>query len=337
MKNIINGILKLLFAGGLIYWLINSGKLDFKLLQTAFNNPVSIFLAIVFMQIDNGIVALRLRYLLQIKAVQKINFLKLFMANWIGIFFNSVLPGSVTGDLVKIFYIKELDEKLTKKYLLVSVFIDRVVGLLGLITVGGFFSLINYSTLTSLSNEVETLIHLNLLLTSVVLVFLLMILFFPQGPILLAKPFRELPVIGKIMKKLEDIWNDICLFKNIILKILGLSMIIQSVAVFIFWFLTAPYAEGDFTLMKAFTIMPIGFISIAVPIAPAGLGVGHVVFEKLLGFFSITNGASLFNIYFFVVLISNITGVIPYLTHSAGKKNIHLEDIEELEKESEKN
>ena len=28
------------------------------------------------------------------------------------IFFNSVLPGSVTGDLVKIFYIKELDEKL---------------------------------------------------------------------------------------------------------------------------------------------------------------------------------------------------------------------------------
>jgi hypothetical protein len=164
-----------------------------------------------------------------------------------------------------------------------------------------------------------------------------MILFFPQGPILLAKPFRELPVIGKIMKKLEDIWNDICLFKNIILKILGLSMIIQSVAVFIFWFLTAPYAEGDFTLMKAFTIMPIGFISIAVPIAPAGLGVGHVVFEKLLGFFSITNGASLFNIYFFVVLISNITGVIPYLTHSAGKKNIHLEDIEELEKESEKN
>jgi uncharacterized membrane protein YbhN (UPF0104 family) len=332
MTNILKGIFKLSLALGLIYWLIQSGKLDFKLLQEAFNSPLSIILAIFFMQFDHILVAYRLRLLIQIKAVEKISFIKLFLANWIGIFFNSVLPGSVTGDIVKIFYIKELDKNLTKKYLLMSVFIDRVIGLLGLITISGIFSLINYKSLTILSSEVKLLIHINLFLFLMVIVTILFIFFFKDIPLLIAKPFENLNVVGKIFKKLKEIWIDICQFKHIILKVLGLSITIQAIAIFIFWFLTHPYAQGNFTLSTAFTVMPIGFISLAIPIAPAGLGVGHVVFEKLLGYFAITNGASLFNIYFFVVMISNLTGVIPYITHSS-KGNIHLKDIEKMEDE----
>jgi uncharacterized membrane protein YbhN (UPF0104 family) len=324
----LKGIFKLSLALGLIYWLLQSGKLDFKLLQKAFNSPMNIIIAIIIMQFDHILVAFRLRLLIQIKAQEQISFIKLFLANWIGIFFNSVLPGAVTGDLVKIFYIKDLDKNLTKKYLLLSVFTDRVIGLLGLVTISGVFSLVNYSNLVILSNEVKTLIHINLSLFLVVILVLICIFFFQNIPLMMARPFENMKYIGGLFRKLKSLWTDICLFKNIIFKVLGLSIVIQVIAIFIFWFLTHPYAEGNFTLATAFTVMPIGFISLAIPIAPAGLGVGHVVFEKLLGFFAITNGASLFNIYFFVIMISNLTGVIPYLAHSS-KGNIHLKEIED--------
>lgn len=328
MTNILKGIFKLLFAFTLIYWLVRSGKLDFNLLAEAFEAPMKIICVILFLQLDNFIVAYRLKFLIQIKAKEAISFMGLFLANWIGIFFNSVLPGSVTGDVVKIFYIQHLDENLTKKYLLMSVFVDRVVGLLGLITISGIFSIVNYSTLSILSGEVKSLIHLNLALFVCVIITLILIFFFQNIPLLIAKPFEQVKVIGKIVTKLKEIWLDVCLFKNILMKVLSLSILIQGIAIFIFWFLTHPYAQGEFTLATAFTVMPIGFITLAIPIAPAGLGVGHVVFEKLLGFFAITNGASLFNIYFFVILISNLTGAIPYLMHS-GKKDIKIKDIQD--------
>ena len=51
----------------------------------------------------------------------------------------------------------------------------------------------------------------------------------------------------------------------------------------------------------------------SIPIAPAGLGVGHAAFHTLFGYFGIKDGASLFNIYFIFVIMTNLTGIIPYL------------------------
>ncbi len=119
-KKIIINILKFSFALGLIFWLTQSGKLDFKLLLKLLETPSIVIIAIFLMQMDHILVAIRLRIILLERASKSLSLVKLFLSNWIGIFFNSVLPGSVTGDLVKIFYIKNLDKKLTKKFLLVS-------------------------------------------------------------------------------------------------------------------------------------------------------------------------------------------------------------------------
>lgn len=330
IKKLIMNILKLAIASGLIYWLIQSDKIDFTLLKKVFSQPLIVISAILMMQADNFIVTYRLRLILQIKAQRTLSLLKMFLANWIGIFFNSVLPGSVSGDLIKIFYIKDIDTSLTKKFLFLSVFMDRVIGLLGLICVGGLFSILNYSNLVALSSDVQNLVHLNILLTIVVLSSLFILFKSPSLPIFIAKPFRKVPFIGKVTTKLEEIWNDLCTIRTQLLKVLFLSGVIQSVAIFIFWFLVHPYAQGNFDIVTAFTIMPVGFISIAIPIAPAGLGVGHVVFQKLLQFFSISNGASLFNIYFVVVMLSNLSGIIPYVLYS--KKNLpENEDIKNLD------
>jgi hypothetical protein len=97
-------------------------------------------------------------------------------------------------------------------------------------------------------------------------------------------------------------------------------MVIQFIAVVIFWSLIHPFVTGKMDFTQALTTIPIGFMTLALPVAPSGLGVGHAIFQKLFEFSSIPNGASLFNIYFVVVLAWNLLGVIPYLI-SKTKKN----------------
>jgi hypothetical protein len=54
-------------------------------------------------------------------------------------------------------------------------------------------------------------------------------------------------------------------------------------------------------------------MTLALPVAPSGLGVGHAIFQKIFELSAIQNGASLFNIYFVISLGVNVLGVIPYL------------------------
>ena len=322
LKNIVKNIIKLGIAFGLIYWLVESGKLDFSLLKQVFSSPLTILAITALMLTDHFIVAVRLKLILMRKASKNLSTFKIFISNWIGIFFNAVLPGSVTGDVIKVFYLQDLDEKLDKKFLLVAVFMDRVMGLIGLVTIGGIISGINYSTLSSLSNDVKILVQVNLFILLCVVLTLLTLFFYQKLPHQIAKPFRDIKILGNIVKKLEVLWNDLCLFRKNIIKLLVLSIFIQAFAIIIFWYIAEPYAAGEFTLATAFTVLPAGMISIAIPIAPGGLGVGHVVFEKLLAFFNISNGADLFNIYFFFVLFTNLTGVVPYMLYRKKSKEI---------------
>lgn len=329
-KNIIKNTLKFSLAIGLIYWLLQSGKLDFKLLQKLIETPFVIIASISLMQFDHLLVALRLRIILSQRASKPLSFIRLFISNWIGIFFNSVLPGSVTGDIVKIFYIKNLDENFTKKFLIASVFIDRIVGLIGLVLIGGIVSIINFEKLTALSKDVSHIIQINIILLIVTLISLITLFFLPNIPYRICSSLKKITLFTKVLNKLEAIWTKLLNFKNKLLILILTSIIIQSIAIYIFWYLVHPFAQGGtFTLATAFSIMPIGFTSLAIPIAPAGLGVGHVIFQNLLGYFQITNGASLFNIYFFVMMFSNLTGVLPYIFYSAkGEHRLHLKDIE---------
>ena len=52
---------------------------------------------------------------------------------------------------------------------------------------------------------------------------------------------------------------------------------------------------------------------IAIPISPAGLGVGHAIFDILFRYFSVDNGASLFNLFFIVTIFLHLLGGIPYI------------------------
>ena len=303
----------------IILWLLKSGELDFTLSReflNSYKNTIAIF--ILSYSIITLLVSYRWKMLLQSGKQKDLPFKSIFKISWIGLFFNSVLPGAVTGDLIKLAYIKDLGKNITKTFMLSTVFIDRIIGLLGLLCLSGIFSLYNYTEIVSISPSLKSLVHLNFLLFigAIILIFTLFLSKNWQETIL--SPMDSIPILGtKIKGLLEQVWL-IGNRKDLFLKCLLISIIVQVISVCLFWKIITPFTSVPLSIGHAFIFIPLGFIAMAIPIAPSGLGVGHAVFGTLFSFFGIQKGASLFNLYFLCVVFCNLTGSIPYIL--AGKK-----------------
>ena len=299
--------LKFIFAFGLIYWLIHSGRLDFSLVKKSIQNGYYWLIAICFLICQFILGVFRYKTLLEIKSSKPIPFLSLAKINWIGVFFSSILPGAVTGDLVKLVYVKKLDHGLSKTFLITATLIDRIVGLTGLLFLSGLFSILYFGEISKISPEITHIIYLDLFLFLGALTFFAILL----APIRVQNIFLW-PLPLKIRSKLHQVFS-LRESKKEILKCFLLSVACQFLGVLAFWTVTSPFYNTHLPLHYVFTFIPIGLIAVAIPISPGGLGVGHVLFANLFSIVKITNGASLFNLFFLCSISVNILGVIPYL------------------------
>lgn len=309
----IKTIAKFAIAILLIVWLVSSGKLDFSLIHKLITNSNNWIYATTLFFIQICFSSLRWRLILKTKSKKNLPIRKLISLTWIGQFFNTFLPGAVTGDLIKLVYARDLDKELPRTFLVMSVFIDRVLGLVGLILLTGIFTLINYQEMIALSPKMKTLLPFNAILFLGAIVFLVS-LFLPKRPRSLILLFCDkVPLIGaKLHKTFEQVW-EIGKDKKSIISAIGISLVLQYTNIWVFWLIIEPFLEVSVPIGQLFTFIPIGMISIAVPISPSGLGVGHLIFEELFKLVNISGGASLFNLYFIMIVSTNLLGVFPYL------------------------
>lgn len=320
--------LKFIFAIGIISYLVISGKLDFKLLMEAIDKDTWWWLAILLLMGQAALSSVRWKWLLESGSSRRLPTFALVKLTWIGLFFSSVLPGAVTGDIIKLVYARDLDPNLSRTYLVMSALVDRVLGLIGLILLTGIFTLVNINSLEALSPRMNAVIHFNGALFLIALAFLGSLFAPVKIQNLILKVAVKVPLIGeRVAKTCSEIWV-MGSNKLTIIKCLLLSLLLQFNGVFCFWLLTMPFYGKELPLDMAFSFIPIGLISVAIPISPGGLGVGHVIFDKLFSYVGIAQGASLFNIFFFALLFVNLLGFIPYVLSS---KKHALKDAEKFE------
>jgi uncharacterized membrane protein YbhN (UPF0104 family) len=93
----------------------------------------------------------------------------------------------------------------------------------------------------------------------------------------------------------------------------GLSIVVQLLFFSFFSFLTIAMTGQHPPTAVLVTIYSIGALVTALPVAPGGLGVGHLAFEKLFLMVGLTGGANVFNIFCVTFLAFNLMGSIPYL------------------------
>ena len=318
LKTIFLNTLKIAIAGALLYWLVTSGKLDFKLLAKLKEHPFAVATAVMLSLLNYILCSYRWETILRARAQVKIPISGLLKITWIGNFFSSVLPGSVSGDLVKMLYVQKFDGSFSRTFVFASILIDRVMGLTGLILLVGMSSIIFGGRISENAPGMQPLLNMNYLLMGLVILGFSVFFFLNNVIRNLLITFESL-AFSKIFKKIIGLWDDLVSIKAKMIRAVGISLIVQFIAVLVFWSLISPFVGEQMNFVQALAFIPIGLMSLALPVAPSGLGVGHAIFQKLFELSSITNGASLFNLYFVVTLVVNVMGFIPYLLTKARK------------------
>ena len=238
-------------------------------------------------------------------------------------FFNMAFPGYLSGDILRGFYVSrrarkqpssssephEENPKTEASTVVTSIVFDRLAGILPLfaLCLAGLLGSLRSPMPLPLASSVGALAGLGLLVP--LLLFLLAyrwpqppaILLFLSRALRLQQPFRAL------YRATHDYVRNLRLIRNI----LGISFLTQGLSLvsFILFGLTL-HVQAPVT--SYLTLVPLGLLVTAIPISPAGLGVGQVAFLALFHTVGTSQGANLFTLYMASYVLINLTGAFLY-------------------------
>lgn len=247
---------------------------------------------------------------------------------FIGLFFNLFLLGSTGGDIVKIFY--AMRETATRKgAALLSVLVDRMMGLLGLVVV----------TILLCSLKLDVLLAKPL--TQAIMGSLILILGASLGAILVGfivdrfhlahKLPRWLPMHAKIIE-FSTAFSVYARNPKVLLQTLGLSVPAHLLTFFSFF--CAARAFGVFPgfsgLLDLFSVLPAIMTIAALPISLSGVGVREKLFQNTLAelYGTPESVAVMISIMGFLMLVfwGLIGGIVYMMYRPAG--GLHMNELQ---------
>jgi uncharacterized protein (TIRG00374 family) len=200
--------------------------------------------------------------------------------HFLGLFYNNVMPGSVGGDLLKAWYVtKHTDKRLAGA---LSVVVDRVIGLVGLVFMAVFAYLLFAHG--SLGEPAEAKAggagswlgrYVNFIFWILVgiMVVLVLVLVQPYGRARLRRTLERAVHRGVgLLLGVKDAVLVYCCKPLTVLWAMLLTFVAQSVVIVAFWLLGRNLGI-DAGLMQYFLIFPVTWVVGALPISVAGLGV----------------------------------------------------------------
>jgi uncharacterized membrane protein YbhN (UPF0104 family) len=212
-----------------------------------------------------------------------------FRLGMVGVFYNTFLPGSVGGDLLKAYFIaKEHPERKTRA--VATVIADRALGLFGLIlfcAVLGSLAWAGGDPRITANPELQKIVLTTAAIAAGTIAGFVLLGFLPQRRVdRFAVRLKWIPKVGK---SLAELWFAVWMYRQrlrAVLLCVGLSALAHFGLVFAFHaasrvFPPANPAVDQATLAEHMVIAPIGFIAQALPVSPGGVGVGEAVFAWL--------------------------------------------------------
>lgn len=274
---------KILFSAGIIYWLIQSGKLNFAALKNLLT-PTTVSVALLLVLLNLFLASERWRTLIRSQGMNAGPF-KVFKLSLIGTFFNFAMPGGVGGDVIKAYYFTRANPG-SKVIAVTSVLMDRVLGLFAMVLLALLVMLYDLNHIMT----IPTLTTLFWFILALFFAFVIALaLIFSQKVYetsLLKRIIHKLPFSEKFLKLYESMHLYGKDGKRFML-VLFLSLLSQACS--IVFLIIAGNAAGytDISAKTYFLVAPLGYMATAIPISPAGVGVGQAAFYFL---FNIYNG-----------------------------------------------
>ena len=259
---------KFTFAFALIAWMISRGHLDvhdFDLLL----NPY--WALILFLVAGLNLVLTNWRWALLLAAKQFPSTFKVtFPLTLMGVFFNYAVPGAIGGDLVKVFYLVK-DHPQKKMLSISTILLDRVIGLYAMTWFAVCSLLMDVPLI--MSNSKLQVLGLGIILALVLQTVILGVSFSAR----MNKMFNFLYKIAAA-RKLYEVIHSYREQKMVLVKTLAISFLSQGISIFFLWLVGVALHETNIPISTFLFAVPIGFMVSALPISPAGIGIGQVAF-----------------------------------------------------------
>ena len=320
MKKTLFWILKLCISIGILWYVFSRPDISPREIAEHIKNielsrlliAIGLYIVIVF------IACLRWQELLKGQDIY-LSFFKTLELNFIGLFFNTFMPSLTGGDVVKAYYVsKHTAQRLEAA---TTVLIDRVVGMLALLTIGAAASLYAISD-TQIRKPAISIVVLFLIITIL-------------GIVLFNKRFMKkfsFNVKGerwqKIVVSLKRVYSAFYIYRSkkiLLVKVFLMSIVMQLM----FVLMNYQIALGlglNVSMKYFFLFIPIISVISAIPITFAGWGLGESMYKY---FFGLVTGAcglavTMSIIVRLITLILNLFGGIFYIFHKPPKMSTPL-------------
>jgi uncharacterized protein (TIRG00374 family) len=303
---------KVIVAATLIGWLIRSGVLKMGALSIFVERPILLVadLGLFLFAVLTG--TLRWRALLKL-AGATVPLGRAFQLQLTALFFNVVIPGNVGGDVVKALYVAREEAPEKRTAILLIVFVERLVGLGGLVLVATFVGILRGPLLWQTPQLRQLAMAVGFLGVCTLVGPALFVLGMRRAGDRLEAWTSGTTVIAKLAGRLVAAARLLSAGPKQLVIALSLSMAAHAGTMTFFTVLTRVITEQDVPFSSVATVFPLGILTMILPISPAGLGVGHVAFDRLFSMIGLHDGATVFNVYLIGQLAPCLIGVFPYL------------------------
>ena len=287
--------------------------------------------AVVVYGVVNLIAAWRWGVLLKVQGIC-ISLFDLFRLTLIGVFFSNIIPGSISGDLIKIAYLmRYAGERKTEAILTIAV--DRFIGLGGLFLVAlvsTFFLLVNYPELLQQGGIVVYAI--GAVCSGGVAMAVAAVVIAQREPILRIKPIAA--VVQWLARVLPRWLNELLarviaaidLYRShpvATLKVLLVSGCIHTLLAGMNLLLGKAFHEHVMTPLQYVITTQLGNVTGLLPLTPGGLGIRDSVTSYFLNVFGASPQEAMALIpvtYSLIYVIWALVGAVFMVTHR-GEEN----------------
>ena len=322
-------LLKIAFVGALLTFLIQKGFISVEATRRAFSQTDHIVPAIAAMIAGTFLGVFRWQWLLQAQGI-RLRLSRTLQLSLIGNFFNIALPGAVSGDFVKAFYVgNEVQGQRARAF--GSILFDRLAGLSALVLVAATALLLDLGAL--LGTPLIRALQFFILTSAIVVILSYSYLFLVRehhDPFLrllrgLERKFAKVGSVTRIYESVRHYHSH----RIAVLKVLAISILIHLLVGFACLNFLAALGDAGIEKLPLFVVVPMGLLVTAVPVAPAGVGTGHAAFSYLFHFLGSQRGADVFSLYVLIQLALGGIGGLVYLRFKAHSPKLELLDAVE--------
>jgi uncharacterized membrane protein YbhN (UPF0104 family) len=290
-KRVLSTSLKLVVSSLLLVLIVKKAGPDNVVLQMRSMNGWLFFLSVCIYVVMAWLVALRWRILLD----NRYRTQELFSLQMIGNFFNTILPSSMGGDAVKVYYLYR--DTIPAGISFGSVFLDRYAGLVARLFLGLVSSAVAFTELKSIGMQ-----------WAIPVLFLVIV-----TTSMAALRFR----IGRRFGLVADFYDYVfsrLVHKGMMLKTFLLSIVIQALLIL----MIATIARGigrQLSFAELFVFVPIIMTIMIIPLSISGFGVREGAFVVIFGLTGIppSVSVSISFLWFLSTSTASLIGLLEYL------------------------